>query len=50
MQALIHSPSAGVFATLADPVRFAEAGVEYGAVTWPAGADLAPDAMYAALR
>jgi ligand-binding SRPBCC domain-containing protein len=50
MQALIHSPGAGVFAVLADPARFAEAGVQYGAVTWPSGPDLAPDAMYAALR
>jgi hypothetical protein len=50
MGALVHSPNAGVFAALADPVRFAEAGVEFGAVTWPGGLDLAPDAMYEALR
>jgi hypothetical protein len=50
MQALIHSPGAGVFAALADPARFTEAGVQCGAVTWPSGPDLAPDAMYAALR
>jgi Protein of unknown function (DUF2442) len=46
MNALVHSPDAGVFAQLADPVRFAEAYVEYGAVAWPGGLDLAPDAMY----
>jgi hypothetical protein len=50
MSALVHSPNAGVFGVLADPARFAEARVELGAVTWPAGLDLAPDAMYAALR
>ena len=37
MGALVHSPNAGVFAALADPARFAEVGVELGAVTWPGG-------------
>jgi hypothetical protein len=50
MSALIRSPGAGVFAALADPKRFAEAGIEYGAVTWPGEIDLAPDAMYAAIK
>jgi hypothetical protein len=50
MSALVHSPNAGVFAALADPARFEEARIELGAVTWPGGPDLAPDAMYAALR
>jgi len=50
MSALVHSPNAGVFAALADPARFAQARVELGAVTWPGDLDLAPDAMYAALR
>ena len=50
MSALVHSPNAGVFAALADPARFAQARVELGAVTWPGNLDLAPDAMYAALR
>jgi len=50
MSALVHSPNAGVFAVLADPARFAEVGIDLGAVTWPGGLDLAPDAMYAALR
>ena len=36
-----------VFAPLKDPVLFAQASVdEYGAVCWPNGADLAPDALY----
>jgi hypothetical protein len=50
MSALIHSTRAGVFAQLADPARFAEAYVEYGAVTWPGELDLAPDAMYAEIK
>jgi hypothetical protein len=50
MGALVHSPHAGVFGELADPARFAEACVEYGAVTWPGGPDLAPDSMYAEIR
>lgn len=50
MSALVQSPNAGVFAALADPARFAEARVELGTVSWPEGLDLAPDAMYAALR
>ena len=47
---LIHSPSAGVFATLSDPSVFAQVGVEYGVVTWPGEIDLAPDAMYREIK
>ncbi|HUD23851.1 MAG TPA: DUF2442 domain-containing protein [Acidobacteriaceae bacterium] len=50
MSELVHSTNAGVFAALADPTRFAEARIELGAVSWPGGPDLAPDAMYDALR
>jgi hypothetical protein len=50
MMALIHSPNAGVFAALADPSLFAQAHVEYGAVTWPGEIDLAPDAMHAEIK
>jgi len=50
LAALIHSPDARVFATLADPSIFAQAHVEYGAVTWPGDIDLAPDAMYAEIK
>lgn len=50
MCSLVHSPNAGVFAQLADPVRFAQAYVEYGAVTWPGEIDLAPDAMYTEIK
>jgi len=47
---LIRSAGAGVFSALADPALFAQARVEYGAVTWPGEIDLAPDAMYAAIK
>lgn len=50
MSALVRSPDAGVFAVLADPLRFAEAFIELGAVTWPGELDLAPDAMHAEIR
>lgn len=47
---LIHSSRAGVFAALADPAMFAQAHIEHGAVTWPGELDMAPDAMYAAIK
>jgi len=50
MSALIHSQTAGVFAQLADPFRFAQAFVAHGAVAWPGEIDLAPDAMYAEIK
>jgi hypothetical protein len=46
----VQAPDAGVFAPLADPTHFAEARLEYGAVTWPGEVDLAPDAMHRALQ
>jgi hypothetical protein len=42
--------STGVFAALRDPEVFAKARVVLGAVEWPGGPDLAPDAMYDAIR
>jgi hypothetical protein len=50
MMQRIHSPNAGVFAPLADPAYFAQVFVEHGAVNWPGEIDLAPDAMYAAIK
>ena len=50
LSALVHSPDAGVFASLADPALFNQAFVEHGVVTWPGEIDLAPDAMYAAIK
>lgn len=50
MSTLIHSPKAGVFAALRDSSLFAQAALDYGAVSWPGELDLAPDAMHAAIR
>ena len=40
----------GVFAALQDPIIFRQAHIDGGAVTWPGDVDLAPDAMYAAIK
>jgi len=50
MSTLVHSPKAGVFAALRDSSLFAQAALDYGAVSWPGELDLAPDAMHAAIR
>jgi hypothetical protein len=39
-----------VFEALRDDLFFAQAAVADGAVRWPNGADLSPDAMYDAIR
>lgn len=46
MKRLVQAQDAGEFRRLADPVLFAQAGIELGVVTWPGGLDLAPDAMH----
>lgn len=50
MARLIQAEDAGVFAVLRDPARFEEVTLDFGAVSWPSGPDLAPDAMYRAIR
>jgi hypothetical protein len=50
MSAMVLSLEAGVFAVLADPARFAQVRITLGAVSWPEGLDLAPDAMYDAIK
>jgi hypothetical protein len=50
MSRRVRSPDAGVFSVLADPERFAQVGIEFGAVWWPGDLDLAPDAMYAEIK
>lgn len=47
---LIFGPQPGVFYRLRDPALFAGVRIDHGAVTWLDGIDLAPDAMYDALR
>jgi hypothetical protein len=49
MRAMIESREAGVFEALRDPATFNAVRIDLGAVSWPNGADLAPDAMHAAL-
>jgi Protein of unknown function (DUF2442) len=50
LSALVQGANAGVFEALRNPVFFAQAYLDCGAVTWPNGADLAPDAMYKEIR
>jgi hypothetical protein len=40
----------GVFEALKDPAVFFQAHCEQGFVSWPGEIDLAPDAMYQAIR
>ena len=46
MSAFVNATDAGVFGELADPDAFSKAFVLDGAVSWPGGQDLAPDAMH----
>ena len=50
LSALVHGEDAGVFAALTDERLFSQAYVAHGAVTWPGDLDLAPDAMYRAIK
>jgi uncharacterized protein DUF2442 len=52
MQGLLSSNrvEGTVFEPLREPAVFAEARVVMGAIQWPGGADLAPDAMYDAIQ
>ncbi len=44
---LIYANDAGVFRALRDDEEFFHVFIENGAVVWPCGVDLAPDAMWA---
>jgi len=52
MRAFLSNPriDGTVFEPLRDPAVFARAEIVLGTVQWPNGADLAPDAMYDAIR
>ena len=52
MASWLASSSVGgsLFESLLDERAFRGVALEHGAVTWPNGADLAPDAMYDAIR
>ncbi len=52
MRGFLNNPKVDgtVFEALRDMAMFVQARVVLGAVQWPNGADLAPDAMYDAIR
>jgi hypothetical protein len=52
LRTFLNSPQTvgTVFEPLRDPSVFAQVGAVIGAVQWPNGADLAPDAMYDAIK
>ena len=47
---LSQGPLGDGFDALCDETLFAKAYLEHGALTWPGGIDLAPDAMYQRIR
>ena len=47
---LLPSHLHGVFAPLGDPDLFNQLQITHGFVSWPGDVDLAPDAMYEAIR
>ncbi len=47
---LSQGPLGDGFDPLCDPKMFAQVFLEHGALTWPGGIDLAPDAMYERIR
>lgn len=47
---LVQNADAGIFEALRDEDFFSRAYLDYGAITWPNGADLAPEVMYKEIR
>jgi hypothetical protein len=47
---LSQGPLGDGFDPLCDEAVFAKVYLEHGALTWPGGIDLAPDAMYERIR
>ena len=50
LRELLANAQGTVFDPLRDPGEFRAVNVRVGAVSWPCGADLAPDAMHRAIR
>jgi hypothetical protein len=50
LDGLLQSSDAGVFTALRDETLFRQVRISLGVVTWPGDLDLAPDAMYRAIR
>ena len=47
---LMQGPLGDGFDALCDELKFSKVYLEHGALTWPGGIDLAPDAMYLRIR
>lgn len=52
MRAFLERPdvTGSVFEALREPANFEAVAIVLGTVSWPSGAELAPDAMYDAIR
>ena len=52
LEAFLKEPrvTGSIFEPLRDPHFFQQVRIDLGAVAWPNGADLAPDAMYDAIK
>ncbi len=50
LSSLVMNEDAGVFKSPSDPDLFRKVYLIHGAVTWPGNIDLAPDAMYDAIK
>lgn len=50
MNGLVTGTDAGVFAALREPGVFEAVRIRFGAVSWADDLDLAPDALYAAIK
>ena len=50
MSRLVASERAGIFAALKDEKLFNQVGIEFGALTWPNGADLDPAWLHEEIR
>ncbi|MHB8370242.1 MAG: DUF2442 domain-containing protein [Leptospirales bacterium] len=46
----LQSSHAGVFSALQDEKLFSQVRLEWGALTWPGGLDLAPDFLYREIK
>jgi hypothetical protein len=50
MSELVLGDKAGIFAVLKDLSLFNQVYIQHGAITWPGEIDLAPDAIYDAIK
>lgn len=50
MSELVKSDKSGIFMVLKDLSLFNQVYIQHGAITWPGEIDLAPDAIYEAIK